>query len=165
MVFNALTFARFLGRCWKPRSLASVFNTSLGTWRLLMHEKPCLIPILMSYEESKWASSSKKVPLKMNRFRSSGACTKYLPGLCSPFIQSLVSNDSISGQWRPWSDCASAQSELSLCCPHDSKAILLCGAQRCIIYHIYPKYWDTVTAYHTCPKNLTSPFYYLLMCP
>ena len=25
---------------------ASVFNTSLGTWRMLMHEKPCLIPIL-----------------------------------------------------------------------------------------------------------------------
>ena len=25
---------------------ASVFNTSHGTWRMLMHEKPCLIPIL-----------------------------------------------------------------------------------------------------------------------
>ena len=25
---------------------ASVFNTSLGTWRILMHAKPCLIPIL-----------------------------------------------------------------------------------------------------------------------
>ena len=36
----------FLGRCWKPRPPASVFNTSLGTWRMLMHEKPCLIPIL-----------------------------------------------------------------------------------------------------------------------
>ena len=24
---------------------ASVFNTSLGTWRMLMHEKTCLIPI------------------------------------------------------------------------------------------------------------------------
>ena len=22
------------------------FNTSLGTWRILMHEKPCLTPIL-----------------------------------------------------------------------------------------------------------------------
>ena len=36
---NALTFARSLGS-------ASVFNTSHGTWRMLMHEKPCLIPIL-----------------------------------------------------------------------------------------------------------------------
>ena len=25
---------------------ASVFNTSHGTWRMLMHENPCLIPIL-----------------------------------------------------------------------------------------------------------------------
>ena len=34
--FNALTVAR---------SSASVFNTSHGTWRMLMHEKPCLIPL------------------------------------------------------------------------------------------------------------------------
>ena len=44
--FNALTFARTLGRCWKPRPPTSVFNSSLGTWRMLMHEKTCLIPIL-----------------------------------------------------------------------------------------------------------------------
>ena len=44
--FNALTSARTLGRCWKPRPPASVFNTSLGTWWILMHEKPCLIPII-----------------------------------------------------------------------------------------------------------------------
>ena len=43
--FNALTFARSLGKCWKPRPSASVFSTSHGTWRMLMHEKPCLIPI------------------------------------------------------------------------------------------------------------------------
>ena len=41
--FNALTFIKSLGRCWKPRPLASVFNT----WRMLMHEKPCLIPIII----------------------------------------------------------------------------------------------------------------------
>ena len=34
--FNALTFVR---------SSALVFNISHGAWRLLMHEKPCLIPI------------------------------------------------------------------------------------------------------------------------
>ena len=39
MVFHALTFARSRGRCWKPRPKASVFNTSQGTWRLLMHWK------------------------------------------------------------------------------------------------------------------------------
>ena len=45
--FNALTFARSLGRCWKQRPSASVFNTSNGTWRMLMHEKLYLIPILV----------------------------------------------------------------------------------------------------------------------
>ena len=33
------TFARSLGRCWKPRPKAAVFNTSQGTWRMLMHLK------------------------------------------------------------------------------------------------------------------------------
>ena len=33
--FNALTFARSLGRCWKLRPSVSVFNTSHGTWRVL----------------------------------------------------------------------------------------------------------------------------------
>ena len=37
--FHALTFARSRGRCWKPRPKAAVFNTSLGTWRMLMHWK------------------------------------------------------------------------------------------------------------------------------
>ena len=35
---------------------------------------------------------------KIRRFRSSCACTKYHPGLCSPFIHSVVSNDSVSRQ-------------------------------------------------------------------
>ena len=39
MVFHALTYAKSLGRCWKPRPEAAVFNTSLGTWRMLMHWK------------------------------------------------------------------------------------------------------------------------------
>ena len=38
--FNALTFAR------PP---ASVFNISHGTWRVLVHEKPCLIPLFIFY--------------------------------------------------------------------------------------------------------------------
>ena len=39
MVFHTLTFARSRGRCWKPRPKAVVFNTSQGTWRMLMHWK------------------------------------------------------------------------------------------------------------------------------
>ena len=38
-VFHALTFARSRGSCWKPRPSASVFNTSQGTWHMLMHWK------------------------------------------------------------------------------------------------------------------------------
>ena len=39
MVFQALTVDRSRGRCWKPRPEAAVFNTSLGTWRMLIHCK------------------------------------------------------------------------------------------------------------------------------
>ena len=46
--FNELTLAMSLWRCWKPRPPASVFNTSLGTCRMLMYEKPCLIPIMQT---------------------------------------------------------------------------------------------------------------------
>ena len=55
-----------------------------------------------------WAASSKKVPSKVHklrRLRSSCICTKYHPGVCSPFIHSRVSNDFVGGQWRSCSDC------------------------------------------------------------
>ena len=39
MVFHALTFPRSRGRCWKSRQKAAVFNTSQGTWWMLMHWK------------------------------------------------------------------------------------------------------------------------------
>ena len=49
--FNALTFARSRGRCWKPRPSTSVFNISHGTWRMLMHEKTMFDPYnIMLYE-------------------------------------------------------------------------------------------------------------------
>ena len=37
--FNALTFARSRGRCWKQRPKAVVFNTFQGAFRMLMHWK------------------------------------------------------------------------------------------------------------------------------
>ena len=42
------------------------------------------------------------------RFRSSCSCAKFHPGLCSSFIHSVLSKDSVSGQWRRWSDCRCA---------------------------------------------------------
>ena len=34
----------------------------------------------------------------------------------------------------------------------------VCAASYCI----YPKYWDTLSTYHTGPKILNSPFYYIV---
>ena len=31
-------------------------------------------------------------------------------------------------------------------------------------YHIYPKYWDTLSTYHTCPNIGYRPLYHLLTC-
>ena len=52
---------------------------------------------------------------------SSRTCAKSHPGICSPLIYSIVSYDSVSGQRRPRSDCADAQSDLGLRCPHMPK--------------------------------------------
>ena len=54
---------------------------------------------------------------KMCRFRLSCTWAKSHLGLCSPLIRFIVSNDSISRQQRPRSDCAYAQSDLGLRCP------------------------------------------------
>ena len=40
------------------------------------------------------------------------------PGICYLLKHSVLLNDSDSGQWRPWSDCANAQADLGLLCPH-----------------------------------------------
>ena len=66
-----------------------------------------------------WVTSSKKVPSNMRKmcwFRSSCACQRYHPSLCSPFIYSVVSNDSGSRMWRPWLDCADEQADQGCHC-------------------------------------------------
>ena len=42
----------------------SVFNTSLGTWRMLMHEKTCLIPILNTGNENYFGYLAFNMPVK-----------------------------------------------------------------------------------------------------
>ena len=39
-----------------------------------------------------------------------------------------------------------------------------CICTQVSIHHIYPKYSDTSTAYHTCSKILTSTIYYPMLC-
>ena len=68
-----------------------------------------------------WAAPSEKVSSimrKMHRFRFIPRMTKFHPGICSALIHSIVSNDSVSGLRRPWSDCADAQADLGLRCLH-----------------------------------------------
>ena len=33
-----------------------------------------------------------------------------------------------------------------------------------VFFHIYPKYLDTSSPYHTCSKIWTSTIYYLMLC-
>ena len=63
-------------------------------------------------------------------FRSACAWEKYHPGMFSPFVCIVVSNDSFSEQWRPWSDCADAQADLGLRCPHTPEDTFLQGASQ-----------------------------------
>ena len=67
-----------------------------------------------------WNSPNKNAPSTMRtmrKFKSSCASAKYHQALCSPFIHSVVSNNSVRGQGRPWSDCPDAQVDLGLRCP------------------------------------------------
>ena len=75
----------------------------------------------------------RKFPSNMcrtRRLRLSCSCAKYHPGLCPPFIHCVISNDSVSGQWRPWSDCADAQSDLGLGCPYIPENTISHGAAQ-----------------------------------
>ena len=75
---------------------------------------------------------------KMCRFKSSCACAKHHPGLCSPCIQSVVSNDSVSRQGTPRSDWADTQVDVGLSCLHMleemfSHASVLASKGMCVI--------------------------------
>ena len=66
-----------------------------------------------------WAASNETVPSNMRntrRFRSPCACAENHPGLiCSLFIHSIVSNDSVSDDEGL---DQTAQADLGLRCPH-----------------------------------------------
>ena len=84
-----------------------------------------------SSRSSLWTSSRENVPLsmrKMCRLRSSCTYSRYHLGLYSPFMQFVVSDDYVSGQWRPWSECVNVQADLGLYCPHMPDNMFLHGA-------------------------------------
>ena len=83
-----------------------------------------------------WAASSEKKSLNMREmcgFTSSCKCAKSHLGICSLLKHSLVSNDSFCGQRRTWSDCADAQSDLGLRCPHMPKDMFSHGADHVML--------------------------------
>ena len=66
---------------------------------------------------------------------------------CYTSLCPTVPSDSTSGQWRPWSDCADAQSDLGLRCPHMPEETFSHGAAhtylalfKAVSFPIY-KYW------------------------
>ena len=64
------------------------------------------------------ARSSRRVPSSMHIFRFIQAHAQSHPGICSPLMHSIVSNDSVSRQQRPWSDSVNVQTDLCLYCRH-----------------------------------------------
>ena len=63
----------------------------------------------------------RKVPPSMRKmcgFTSSCTRAKSRPEKCSPLKHYIVSKDSVCWQRRPWSDCADAQADQGLRCPH-----------------------------------------------
>ena len=61
--------------------------------------------------------------------------------ICSSFIYSVVSKNSDSGQWRPWTDCANAQSVQGLRCPHMPEDTLSQSAIHIMICSISVLTW------------------------
>ena len=55
------------------------------------------------------------------------AHTKSQPGIRSPLKHSIICSDFVCGQWKPWSDCAHAQSYLGRRCLHMPKDMCLHG--------------------------------------
>ena len=66
-----------------------------------------------------WAVSNEKISSIMRKMhRLLPRMRKVSSGICAPLIHSIVSNDFVNGQQRPWSDCADAQAYLGRRCPH-----------------------------------------------
>ena len=90
----------------------------------------------------KLATSVEKVPAnmcKICRLRSSCVCAKYLQDLYSSLIHCVVSSDSVSGQWRPLSDCMDVQADQSLHCLHipEDLAWRSPNMVQCMMSHLF----------------------------
>ena len=109
-------------RQWLKFSLTYICMKNLSVWPIDLELTYYYSYRLIQFSPRlRKAASSETMPSnmrKMSEFRSSYACAKYHPGFYSPFVHCQVSNNSVSGQRRPWSDCAEAQVDVGLRCPH-----------------------------------------------
>ena len=110
--------ARFTG--WSGASLfASALKTSFswpGLFELFLHSVCLKKNICLPY----WPRQAKQCLRTCAKCADSDhhAHAQSHTALCSTLIQSMVSNDSISGQRRTWSDCVDVQADLGRRCPH-----------------------------------------------
>ena len=83
-----------------------------------------------------WTVSSENAPSSMRKkcgFASACAPARSHPGICSPLIHSIVSSDSDSGQRRPRSDCADAQSDQDLRSPRIPEGAFSLGITHVVL--------------------------------
>ena len=67
----------------------------------------CFIPVITERTHSSSRSISRENGLSQAK-RCLRICAKYTQSIIRAFILFVLSNDFVSGQWRPWSDCAYA---------------------------------------------------------
>ena len=78
-----------------------------------------------------WAVSNEKFPFKHAENVQSQiilCMCKVWPGPLFSIQIPVVPNDSISRQWRPWSDCILVQPDIGIHCPHIPKGMFSHGA-------------------------------------
>ena len=123
--FNALTFARSLGRCWKQRPSASVFNTSHGTRQMVMHEKPCLIPIING-RSNFWTSMIWRQGVTIFRAHNYGMFCTYELQREKTYLLTYVPNEDSN---KPMNLCGL----ISLQCPHENTCIFCLSKMKILI--------------------------------
>ena len=80
----------------------------------------CLYRLVFPISADRWTHQAKKCLWACAKCADSHhpAYTHAHSGISAPLKHSIVSNDFVCGQRRPWSACADAQADLSLPCPH-----------------------------------------------
>ena len=101
--------------------------------------------------------SSNRQTCKIPRFRFIPYMRRLIQAICSPLIHSIVSNDSVRGKRRPWSDCADAQADLGLRCPHMLEDTFSHGVTQNVIHFMRFSFKHTpyFSIYPTCSDRQT----------